>query len=103
MFKKGIIIGGLLATAAALGYAMSKEGRELTKELKEDLKPLVRRLKKNINKLQDVTKEELDGLVDSLVDEYAKKKEISDDSKRTLVQTLKSRWYDMDKEYSREE
>ena len=74
-------IGGLLVSAAAAGFAMSKEGRECTKKLKE-----------NIGKLRDVTKDDFDELVATLVDEYAKKKEINDDSKKKVVKALKSKW-----------
>ena len=45
-FKKGLILGGLLAVAAAVGFAMTKEGQGLTEELHKDLKTLAKHLKK---------------------------------------------------------
>lgn len=102
-FKKGLILGGLLIAATAIGYVMSsKEGQELSEELKEDFKPLAKNLKKNLHKLHDVTKEDFEGLVMTLVDEYAKKKELSGNAKNALVAALKVKWHEMEEEYSNE-
>lgn len=98
-FKKGLILGGLLAAAAALGFAMSEEGQELTEELQKDLKTLAKQLKKNLHKLEDVTKEHFDELVTTVVEEYAQKKELAIDAKKSLISALESKWHEMEKEY----
>ena len=67
-FKKGLILGGLLAAGAAIGFAMSKGGHELTEELQKNLKALSKRLKKNLNKLQDIDKKSFNELVNTVVD-----------------------------------
>ncbi|MEK7615189.1 MAG: DUF5392 family protein, partial [Patescibacteria group bacterium] len=72
-FKKGMILGGLLAVAAAVGFAMSKEGQQLTEELQKNLKTLAKQVQKKLNKLEDVSKERFDELVTTIVDEYEKK------------------------------
>jgi Holliday junction resolvase RusA-like endonuclease len=101
-FTKGFILGGLLMAAATVVFAMSKEGRALTKKLKEDIKQLTTHLKENLGRLRDVTKEDFDELVTTLVDEYAAKKKISDDSKIKLVNILKSKWSEIKLEYASE-
>ncbi|TSC84338.1 MAG: hypothetical protein G01um101413_633 [Parcubacteria group bacterium Gr01-1014_13] len=98
-FKKGLILGGLLAAMATLGFAMTKGGRELTDELQKDLKTLVKNLKKELNNLQDVTKETFDNLVTTIVDKYAEQKKLASDAKRKLITTLQAKWYEMEREY----
>lgn len=98
-FKKGLILGGLLAVGAAIGFAMIKEGKELTEELQKDLKTLAKHLKKNLHQMEDVTKENFDDLVANVVEEYSKKKELASDAKKSLINTLQAKWHEMEKEY----
>ncbi len=98
-FKKGLILGGLLAVGVAVGFAMTKEGKELTEELQKDLKVLAKKLKKNLNQLEDVTKENFDELVGSVVEEYAAKKEMASDAKKSLIGALQKKWHEMEEEY----
>lgn len=98
-FKKGLILGGLLAVGAALGFAMSKEGKKLTGDLQDDLKTLSQNLRKNLNRLQDVTKESFDKLVATVVEEYSKTKEMTIDAKKTLENELRAMWDEMENEY----
>lgn len=100
VFKKGLILGGLLAGLAAIGLAMTKEGQVLTEELQKDIKPLANHLKKNLHKLKDVTKEDFNDLVETIVDEYAKKNKTTDDVKKLLVSTLQKKWHEMEEELS---
>jgi len=102
-FKKGLILGGLLAVGAAVGFAMTKEGHELSEELQKDLKTLAKHLKKNLHELEDVTKENFDELVTTVVEEYAKKKELASDVKKMLVTALQSMWNEMEEEYLAEQ
>lgn len=98
-FKKGLILGGLLAAASAIGFAMSKGGQELSEELQKDLKTLAKQVKKSLHKLEDVTKDSFDTLVSTVVDEYAAKKEMAADAKDSLVHALKAKWHEMEEEY----
>lgn len=97
-FKKGLILGGLLAGLAAIGLAMTKEGQVLTEELQKDLKPLANHLKKNLHKLDDVTKDDFNNLVTTLVDEYAAKHKTTNDVKQILISTLQKKWHEMEAE-----
>lgn len=101
-FKKGLILGGILAAVATIGFAVTKEGQQLTEELQKDLKALAKHLKKDLNNLQDVTKEKFDELVTTIVDEYAEKKKMAGDAKKTLVTALQAKWHEMEKEYQAE-
>lgn len=98
-FKKGLILGGILAAGAVIGLSFTDEGKELTEELKKDLKALAKQLKKGLHKLEDVTKENFDVLVDKIVDEYTAKKELALDAKDALTSALRSQWHQMEEEY----
>jgi len=98
-FKKGLILGGLLAVGAAVGLALTKEGKELTEELQKDLEMLSKHLKKNLNRLEDITQEKFGDLAVSVVDEYAKNKELASDAKQSLIAALQAKWSEMEKEY----
>jgi len=99
VFKKGLILGGLLAAAAVVGFAMSKEGQELTEELQKDLKTLAKNLEKQLHKLEDVTKDSFDELVTAIVKTYAEKKELANDAKEALTKALQAKWHEMEEEY----
>lgn len=98
-FKKGLILGGILTVAAAVGFALSKNGKELTEEMQKDLKTLAKQLKKSLHKLEDVTKESFDKSVDVVVEEYAKSKDLASDTKKALTEALQSKWHEMEEEY----
>lgn len=98
IFKKGLILGGLLAGLAAIGLAMTKEGQVLTEELQKDIKPLANHLKKNLHKLDNVTKADFNNLITTIVDEYAKKNKTTNDVKEILVSTLQKKWHEMEEE-----
>ena len=72
LFKKGLILGGLLAVGAAIGFAMSDDGQKLSEDVQKDLKTLAKQLKKRLHTLEDITKENFDELVSSVVEEFAK-------------------------------
>jgi gas vesicle protein len=98
-FKKGLILGGLLAVASAIGFAMTKEGQELTEELQKDLKTLAKHLKKNLSELEDVTKENFNELAENVVEKYAEKHELAADVKKALINALQAKWHEMEEEY----
>jgi len=97
--RKGLILGGLLAVGAAVGFAMSEKGQELSEELQKDLKTLAKQLKRKLHQLEDVTKEKFDELVDTVVAEYTEKKELASDAKKALTAVLQSKWPEMEEEY----
>lgn len=98
-FKKGLILGSLLALGAAAGFAMSSAGQELTEELQKDLKALAKRLKKDLNKLEDITKEGFDELAATVVEEYSQTKELAVGEKASLINALQAKWHEMEAEY----
>lgn len=103
IFKKGLILGGVLAAAAAVGLAMTKEGQVLTEDLQKDLKALAKHVKKDLHKMQDVTKDNFDALVSAAVETYGEKKALAADAKHALVGALKAKWHEMETEYRTEQ
>lgn len=98
IFKKGLILGGLLAAGAVVGFLNSEDGKELAEEWQKDLKVLAKHLKNSLHKLKDVSKESFDELAAATVEEYAKNKEIANDVKETLVVALQAKWKEMEDE-----
>lgn len=98
MFKKGLILGGLLAVGAAVGFAMSDEGQQLSEDAQKDLKTLAKQLKKQLHALQDVTEESFNELVLTVVGEFAKEKELAEEVKTTLITALQAMWKEMEAE-----
>ncbi len=99
LFKKGLILGGLLAAATTIGFAMSKEGQEFSEDVQADLKTLAKQLKKRLHELQDVTEESFDELVKTVVEEFSKEKELAEEVKAELTEALDKMWKEMESEY----
>jgi len=99
LFKKGLILGGLLAAVAGVGLAMTKEGKELSEEAQNHLKTLSKDVKKGLHKLGDVTQEGYDELVTSVVEKYSVKKELASNVKEELVSALDDMWKMMEAEH----
>lgn len=97
-FKSGLLLSGLLAAGAAVGFALSKSGGTLTKELQADLKILTKNLKKNVDAMQDVTKENFHEVVEQVVEENAKKMKLASAAKKKLVVALQGMWEEVEQE-----
>jgi gas vesicle protein len=103
-FKKGFILGSLLAVAGiAIGLSQTKKGQELSEELQQDLKALAKKLKKRLAKLEDVTKEKYEETVKMVIEEYTKKKELALDAKEKLISALKEKWSEAEQEYDEDD
>lgn len=98
-FKKGLILGGILTTIVIAGLAMTKTGEKLSDELQDDLKSLTKKVKKHLSDLEDITEEKYDELVNTVVNEYDKKKKWADDSRKSLTSALKEKWKEMEEVY----
>ena len=98
-FKKGLLLGGILAVGAAVGFMMTKEGQEMSEELQKDLKKIAKHLKKDLSHLDDVTKENFNNLVVRIVNEYADKKDLLSHDKNALIAALEDKWHEMEVEY----
>lgn len=99
LFKKGLILGSLLAVGAAIGFATSKEGQQMSEDTQQDLKMLAKQLKKRLHRLEDVTEERFDELVATIVEEFSKEKELGEEIKTTLIEALDATWKEMEAEY----
>ncbi len=101
LFKKGMILGGVLAAVATVGFAMSKPGQELSEGMQADIKALAKDLKKRLHKLDDVTKESYDDLVAAVVKEYAAQKAMAKDAQQHLTAALEAMWNETEAEYKK--
>ncbi|MEI6510444.1 MAG: hypothetical protein WCO25_00190 [Candidatus Uhrbacteria bacterium] len=99
VFKKGMILGGILAAVATVGFAMSKPGQELSEDLQKDIKTLAKDIKKRLHKLQDVTKEAYDETVVAVVKEYAAQKQMASDAQQHLTAALEAMWNETEAQY----
>ena len=99
LFKEGMILGGILAAVATVGFAMSKPGQELSEDLQKDIKALAKDIKKRLHDLQDVTKEAFDETVAAVVKEYAAQKQMAEDAQQHLTAALEAMWNETEAEY----
>ena len=49
--------------------------------------------------MEDVTKENFDELINSVVKKYTEKKELATDAKELLIKALQAKWHEMETEY----
>jgi gas vesicle protein len=99
IFKKGLILGGILAAVAAFGFVFTREAKEFSDDTKEHLKKLAKQMKKHLHSMEDVTKESFSKMVATSVDEYADKKELAKETKEELQAILEAMWKDVEDEY----
>lgn len=99
VFKKGLLLGGLLAAAAAFGYSISKEGKELSEEAQNNLKVLAKKVKNKLHTVDDISQERFRELVSTIVEEYAEKKKLATEVKTELVSALSGMWKSMESDY----
>ena len=98
-FGKGVILGGILALATIIGVAINKDWKEISEDLKEDFKSIIKIMKKSLHKLEDVTKEDYDKIVNTVVEEYTKTKEFTKESKDSIISALNNKWKELEEEY----
>lgn len=96
-FKKGFLLGGLIG-AGLVWLNATPKGKEMRAKIATHLEPLFAELKVSLKQLEGPTKEMYDALVERAVEEYARKKELTDDLKYMLVRELKKRWSKLQKE-----
>jgi gas vesicle protein len=89
--KKGLLTGGIIGGALAALF-MSKKGKELRKEGLKYAAELYKELEKKAEKITDFSQEKYEELVELLVSEYGKKKELAEEVKDQIVLRLKAQW-----------
>lgn len=98
-FKKGLLLGALLAGVAVAGLLRTQSGQELAEDLKEDAKKIGRKVKRHLADLEDVTRDKYDEIVEEVVEQYSKTKELAVDAKKQLIGALRKKWDEVEKEY----
>jgi gas vesicle protein len=89
--KKGLLTGGIIGGALAALF-MSKKGKELRKEGLKYAAELYKELEKKAEKITDFSQEKYEELVELLVSEYGKKKELAEEVKDQIILRLKAQW-----------
>jgi len=97
-FKKGIILGGILTTAAFIGIAMARKKTELDEDIQADFKILVKIIKKNLSKLEDITQDKYNEIVEEAVAKYSEKKEMVKEAQKRLLEVLREKWNEAEEE-----
>ncbi len=96
----GIIGFGLLAATAAGAYFLygSAKGPARRKALRGWTVKMKGEIMEGVEKMEDVTKEMYDDLIDRIKDKYAEIKDIDPVELAATVKTLKAHWKDIQKE-----
>lgn len=100
VFKKGLILGGLLLVGSYIGRAMSKKDHVFTEEMETELKSLSKNIRKKLGEMDDITKDSFNNIVDAVVNEYAEKKALAEDIKDSFITELQKKWSEMEEEYN---
>ncbi len=95
-FLIGSAVGALLGTAAALLLA-PQSGKKTRKELQKMSEEISGLVSTELPKLKKISKEAYEGLVDSTVKEYGKKKKLAETMWKDLSKTLKAQWKEVEK------
>lgn len=92
-FNKGFIVGGLVG-ALVMWLGVTPRGKELRSKVREHLEPLGTEISESLKQLEGPTREMYDALVERMVEEYARKKELAVEIKSGLIRELKQRWFE---------
>jgi gas vesicle protein len=92
-FKKGLLLGGLVG-GTIVGLLMTEKGRMLRRNLQTDIQELAKQIQARAKEFGDTTHEMYDELVDTAVDEYAKRKDMAVEMKDIVVRELKRKWWE---------
>lgn len=98
-FKKGLILGSLLTIVSAIGFSIGKQEKELSEDLHIELKDLSKKLRKKLEEMDTISKESYNNLVSMLLDEYAEKKELTEDVRKLFTKQLQKKWTEMELNY----
>lgn len=89
--KKGLVLGGLIG-GALLALSKTKQGKVITKKAHQELADLYAKMGSQMVELGDATRETYEDAVETMVELYAKNKQISSKTQAYLVGELKERW-----------
>jgi gas vesicle protein len=90
-FKKGLLIGGLLA-GVLVAFGMSKKGKELREKVLEYSEDLYNEVRRRALEWGETTREAYDEIVGRVGEEFARRKGMALEMKNTLVERLKEKW-----------
>jgi gas vesicle protein len=92
-FKAGMVLGGIVG-GALVGLLMTEKGRMLRRNLQTDIHELSKQIQARAREFGDTSQEMYNELVDTAVDEYAKRKEMAFEMKDIIIRELKRKWWE---------
>lgn len=95
-FMKGALLGALIGTAVAL-LTTKKTGKQRQEEFKKAHPELSAKILEAVGKLKVMSKEKYDEIVEKVVGEYGKKKNMAASQIKEVMTELKKKWADVQK------
>lgn len=93
----GMLIGAAVGVAAAV-FLQSKKGKELTKDLQKKIAALQKKISRELEDVQEMTKEGYEELVDRIVEYYVKTKDIAKKEIPEVKKSLMGSWKTVEKQ-----
>jgi gas vesicle protein len=93
----GMLIGAAIGVASAV-FLQSKKGKELTKDLQKKVAALQKKIMKELEDVEDMTKEKYEQLVDRVVEHYVKTQEIVKKEIPEVKKSLMGAWKTVEKQ-----
>lgn len=91
----GLVLGTALGAAAA-AFLSSKKGKLLTKDVEASAKKLQTKMMKKLKETKNLTKEAYQDIIDDMMKQYVKTKEIAQDQVPEIRAFLIKKWKDVD-------
>lgn len=88
-----MVLGGIVG-GVVVGFLMTEKGRILRRNLQTDILELFKQIQARAREFGDTSQEMYNELVDTAVDEYAKRKEMAFEMKDIIIRELKRKWWE---------
>lgn len=92
--KKVLVGAGLVAGAALAAYLLtsSKDRKKAAKQIKNWMAEMQKEIAEKVKKVQDLTQEKYDQIVDEVKPKYKALKDVSESELSTFADEMKSHW-----------
>lgn len=101
-FLKGATIGAIIGAAAALLLA-PKSGKEMRDDVKKMAQDLSKMISEKVSMMKEVSQESYERIVDEVVADYKKGKQVAEEEWDKVRSELKSKWGEVKSEMKKEE
>lgn len=93
----GMLIGAAIGVASAI-FLQSKQGKALSKDLGKKVSALQKKVNMELKKVDHMTKEKYQELVDKVVEYYVKTKDVAKNEIPVVRKQLMSTWKQVERE-----